>query len=98
MTSISYPIRVPKQIMELAEIRVKEEHVDKTTAIKQLLYSGAEKYAMQLYKDGRISLSMAARLLDKSTHDVLLLAEKHWIKTGATIKQQEASEKTAKKL
>ncbi|MBI2597705.1 MAG: hypothetical protein HYW50_00745 [Candidatus Diapherotrites archaeon] len=98
MSSVSYPLRIKKPIMELAELRAREENTDKTTAIKQLLYTGAEEYAMKLYEQGRISLSLTAKLLDKNVHEILYLAEKYGIKTGGTLEQQEISEKNAKKL
>lgn len=50
MSSITYPLRFKKPIMELAELRAREEHTDKTTAIRQLLYTGAEEYGIGLYK------------------------------------------------
>jgi hypothetical protein len=37
----SYPLRIPQNLIELANLRTKEEHVDKSTALRQLLYMGA---------------------------------------------------------
>lgn len=98
MSSISYPMRISEQLMTLAELRSREEHVDKTAALKQLLYIGAEDYVMQLYRAGRVSLSRAAQLLDRNVHDVMLLVEKHGVKAGATVQQQLSSEKTVARL
>lgn len=98
MSSVSYPLRIPEEVIALAELRTREEHVDKSTALRQLLYLGVERYVMKLYRDGRISLSRAAKMLGKSVHDVMLLAEREKAKTGATLEQQEKSERTAKTL
>ncbi len=98
MKSISYPLRVPERLMYLVGLRSKEEYVDKATALRQLIYMGAEDYVMELYEGGRISLGMAAELLDKNVHDIIRLARRRGIRVGATEEQQITSEKTAEKL
>ena len=98
MSSISYPLRVPETLMEVVELRTKEEYVDKATALRQLVYMGAEDYVMCLYKKGRISLSLAAKLLGKSVHDVLRLALEKGIKTEHRDEHHKASEKAVRKL
>ena len=47
MEAVSYPIRIPKNVIELANLRTKEEHVDKSTAIRQFLYMGARDYVFR---------------------------------------------------
>jgi len=98
MNASSYPLRIPKNILELALFRTKEEHIDKSTALRQLLYMGAQDYVLDLYKKGRISLSRAAELLDVSTFDILRLAQEKGIQIGATGTQQEKSRDTAAEL
>lgn len=95
MEAVSYPLRIPKNVIELANLRTTEEHVDKSTALRQRLYLGARDYVMELYQKGRISLSKAAELLDVSTFDVLRLAKEH---AGATEDQLRHSRKTAKSV
>lgn len=97
MEAISYPLRIPKKVIELANLRTKEEHVDKSTALRQLLYLGARDYVLELYQKGRVSLSKAAELLDVSTFDILRLAKEQEY-TGATGEQLKNSRKTAKSL
>ena len=91
----SYPLRIPRNLIELANLRTKEEHVDKSTALRQLLYMGAQDYVLELYSIGRISLSKAAELLDTSTLDVLRIAGERSLPNGATNTQQEKSRETA---
>jgi hypothetical protein len=98
MEAASYPLRIPKNILELALFRTKEEHIDKSTALRQLLYMGAQDYVLGLYKKGRISLSRAAELLEVSTFDVLRLAQEKGIQIGATGMQQEKSRDAAAEL
>ena len=98
MGTTSYPLRIPEEIMELARLRVKEDYVDQSTALRQLLYSGAEEYVLGLVKKGRISIGRAADLLKASVQDIYRIAEKHDVKLGATAEQQKKSEETLKKL
>ena len=49
MTSVSYPLRIPERLMEIVELRTKEEYVDKSTALRQLIYQGATDYILSLY-------------------------------------------------
>ncbi len=54
MEAASYPLRIPKNILELAHFRTKEEHIDKSTALRQLLYIGAQDYVLDMYKKAEI--------------------------------------------
>ncbi|MDO8428671.1 MAG: hypothetical protein Q7S92_05660 [Candidatus Diapherotrites archaeon] len=96
--TVSYPLRISEEIMQITEIRKREEHVDKTTALRQLLYKGVEDYVLELYASGRITLTRTAELLNKNVHEVLQLAGKKGVKTGANSEQQRQSAKTAEKL
>lgn len=98
MEAVSYPIRIPKNVIELASLRTKEEHVDKSTALRQFLYMGARDYVIEMYQKGRISLSRAAELMDTSTLEILRLAKELKIQAGATEEQQKRSRKTAASL
>jgi len=97
MEAVSYPLRIPKNLIELANLRTKEEHVDKSTALRQFLYLGARDYVMELYQKGRISLSKAAELLEVSTFDIIRMAKELGY-TGATEEQLKNSRMTAKSL
>lgn len=98
MEAVSYPLRIPKKVIELANLRTKEEHVDKSTALRQFLYTGAQDYVLELYRKGRISLSRAAELLDVSTFDVLRMAVERGIEVGAIEEHQKKSREAAKAL
>jgi len=54
-----YPLRVPENLMELAETKSRTESTDRATALRQLLYAGAEGYAMEFLAEGRISSGKA---------------------------------------
>ena len=98
MTTQSYPLRIPEGLVDLAKLRSSEEHVDQSTALRQLLHLGAEEYVLSLIEQGRISSGKAADLLGTTIHEIYRKAEKHGIHLGATQEQQIKSIQTAKKL
>jgi hypothetical protein len=90
-------LRIPKNVIDLANLRTKEEHVDRSTALRQFLYLGARDYVMELYQKGRISLGKAAELLDVSTFDIIRLLKEQGY-PEMTEKQLEKSRNTARSL
>ena len=98
MTTISYPLRIPEEIMALSKLRADQEHLDQATALRQFLYLGAEKYLLELVSTGRISIGKAAELLRTSIYNMHDAAKKHGISIGATAEQAKKSRETAKKV
>jgi hypothetical protein len=98
MGTVAYPLRVPQEILTLAKLRAKEEYIDQSTAMRQLLYKGAEEYVLNLIEAGRITIGKGAELLGLSIHDIHRIAEKHNIRLGATATQQRKSEETMRRL
>ncbi len=88
METVSYPLRVPQEILALAKLRAKEEYLDQSTALRQLLYLGAEEYVLSLVESGRISIGHASQLLNTSIQDMHRLAEKHGVRLGAKTREQ----------
>ena len=98
MGNVAYPLRIPEEIMTLAKLRAKEEYVDNSTALRQMLHVGAEEYLLGLVGKGRISVGKAAELLNMSIQDIHRLAQKHNVQLGATPEQQKESKETLKFL
>jgi hypothetical protein len=98
MATVAYPLRIPEEILRLAKLRAKEEYVDQSTAMRQLLYKGAEEYVLHLIEAGRVSIGQGAELLGLSIHDIHRIAEKNGIRLGAIASQQRKSEATMRKL
>ena len=80
MKTVSYPLRINKNIMGMVEIKAKEEYIDKSTALRKLLYKGIEEYLVELYKEGRLSIGKIAEILGKSIYDIQRLLLKHNVK------------------
>lgn len=98
MGTVAYPLRVPEEIIRLAKLRAKEEYVDQSTALRQLLYAGAEEYVLGLIEKGQVSIGRASEMLNTSVQDIHRMAEKRGIMLGANLQQIKASEKTLKTL
>lgn len=89
MKTMPYPLRLPKHLLALADLRAEEEQVDRSTALRQILYVGAEKYVLDLLTKGRISLSKAAELLQCSTLAVVQKAQERGVAISVTLEQYE---------
>jgi len=98
METTPYPLRIPIEIIHLAKLRAKDEYIDQTTALRQLLHLGAEEYLLTLIQKGRLSVSLGAEILKIPVQDIYRLAEKHGTHLGANPEQQLKSESTLKKL
>ena len=92
------PLRIEENIPKVAELRSKEEHTNRTTAIKQFLHSGVEEYLLELCSQGRISLGKIAEILHKNIYDLQESAKKKGIELGITAKEYKQSKKFAQEL
>jgi hypothetical protein len=78
-------LRVPENLMELAEAKSRSERTDRSTALRQFLYAGAEHYVVGLLDQGRISSGKVAELLDTTVHRVHELARERGLEIGASV-------------
>ena len=53
METVSYPLRIPQEILAVAKLRAKEEYLDQSTVMRQFLYLGAEEYLLHLVESDR---------------------------------------------
>ena len=97
MTQVQ-PLRIEESILQVAELRSKDEHTTKTTAIKQFLYSGAEEYLLKLCSQGRISIGKAAEILHKSIYDLQESARQKGMELGITAKEYHEHKKYVRQL
>ena len=86
------PLRIPETLLSLAALKARRDRVDKATALRQILYAGAEVYTLQLLSQGELSLSRAAELLDLNPWEVLEHAAARGIEVGGTLAQHHAGE------
>jgi predicted HTH domain antitoxin len=66
-------IRIPKDMMTAIELVEKEERIEESTAMRKLIRIGFESYIGNLYKQGKVTLREASRLLNLSQIDTMNL-------------------------
>ncbi|MDR4507592.1 MAG: UPF0175 family protein [Candidatus Brocadiaceae bacterium] len=66
-------IRVPKDMIDAIELVEKEEKIEESTAMRKLIRIGFETYIGNLYKQGKITLREASRLLNLSQIETINL-------------------------
>ena len=98
MSTKPYALRLPKGLLELAELKSKADRTDKATALRQLLYTGAEEYVLKLVSEGKLSIGRAAELLDLSVYELQRLARERGVELGAGVEQYERARRTAEEL
>ncbi|MCX5718528.1 MAG: hypothetical protein NT055_00945 [Nitrospirae bacterium] len=59
-------LRIPKDMIYAIELVEKEEKIEESTAMRKLMRIGFETYVGNLYRQGRVTLREAARLLNVS--------------------------------
>jgi predicted HTH domain antitoxin len=64
-------IRIPKEMLEAIGVVEREEKIEESTAMRKLIRMGFETYVGNLYKEGKITLRRAARLLHRNQIEVV---------------------------
>ncbi len=77
---------------------VRDGFADRATALRRLIYAGAEDYVVGLLAQQRISASRAAELLDTSVHRIHRLARERGAQTRSAVEDHERGLETARKL
>ena len=95
---ITKTIRLPEELSARICYRAKKEDVDESDAIRQLIKLGLKEYAVNLYRDRKMTLREASELADVSLREMLELLMEHGIKGNVTLKQQQKSLEYIKKL
>lgn len=79
---MSITIDVPKNIENILDLRSREEHIDRVSVLKQMLWDGVESYLVNQYSGGKISKGKLAELLNLDIYGVNDVLEKHHIKSN----------------
>lgn len=95
-------IRLPKEIEKAIEERTIEEKTDKSTAMKQFLIAGIREYkkqkAVELYRDGKISLSEATKIAETNIYEMIDLLIKAGIKSDYSLEDMKKEREILNKL
>lgn len=98
MASKPYPLRIPENLLSLVDSKAREDRTDRSTALRQLLYAGAEDYVIELLKRGRISASRAAELLDVSLYKVHELMRERGAESTSGLEEHDRGQEMASRL
>jgi len=77
-------IRIPEEILSALEVVRKEEKIEESSAMRKLISMGFESYVGNLYKNGRITLRAAAKMLRLSQAEAMDLFVDAGIKGNLT--------------
>ena len=83
--------RIEKDILKLVDETAKEEHLDRTRALKKLIIIGRKQYLikkyLQLYSEGKCSIDKAAELVGITVSEIMDEAAKAGIHSSETIEE-----------
>lgn len=86
--------RLEPEIMKMIEETAKEEKVDKSTALKELIQFGRqkllEKKAIELYREGKASVGKIAKMLSISYHEAMEFLAKAGVGSEETFAEYKA--------
>lgn len=65
------PLRLPKPILKRIEMIARRENLDRSGALRKIVYQGLERYVAECYQKGEISLREAAEWMDLPLRETL---------------------------
>jgi DNA-binding transcriptional ArsR family regulator len=86
--SIVRSLRIPEALLKAVRHVARREHLDESTATRQLIALGATEYAVRLYRDGKMTLREAAELADTTVREMIEILLDHGVKGNVTASQE----------
>ncbi|AFV22813.1 hypothetical protein Mpsy_0604 [Methanolobus psychrophilus R15] len=83
---MSITIDIPASIETILEKRAREQHLEKESILRQMLWDGAERYLVEEYSKGNVSKGKLAEMLEMDIYEVNELLEKYHIKSNLDLK------------
>lgn len=77
---MSITIDIPPSIENILEKRAREQHLEKESILRQMLWDGAERYLVEEYSKGNVSKGKLAEMLEMDIYEVNELLERYNIK------------------
>lgn len=88
MASVPKTVRLPEELFKIVEYRARKEKTDESMALRQLFTLGAEGYAVELFRDGKITLNEAAELAGVTLRQIVDLLQRHGVRENVRPDQQ----------
>jgi Uncharacterised protein family (UPF0175). len=95
---MSITIDIPPSIENILNKRAHEQHLDRESILKQMLWESAEHYLVEEYSRGRISKGKLAEMLDMNIYEVNDLLDRYQIKGNLDFETFLEGIKTAESL
>lgn len=81
-------LRIPERLLKAVRDVARREHLDESTATRQLIALGATEYAVRLYREGKVTLRDAAELADTTVRGMIDVLLDHGVKGNVTATQE----------
>ncbi len=80
-------LRIPETLLKTIRELARRERLDESTAIRKLIAMGATEYAVQLYRDGKVTLREAAAMAETTLREMIEILLEHGVKGNVTLDQ-----------
>ena len=81
-------LRIPESLLKTIRELARRERLDESTAIRKLIAMGATEYAVQLYREGKVTLREAAAMAETTVREMIEILLEHGVKGNVTLDQQ----------
>jgi len=81
-------LRIPEKLLKTVRYVARREHLDESTATRQLIGLGATEYAVRLYREGKVTLREGAELADTTVREMIDILLDHGVKGTVTASQE----------
>ena len=81
-------LRIPESQLKTIRELARREHLDESTSIRKLIAMGATEYAIQLYREGKVTLREAAVMADVTPREMIEILLEHGVKGNVTVDQE----------
>jgi len=85
MTAKPTALRIPEELLQLANFQSHEQRIDRASVLRQWMYQGAEVFALKMVSQRCLTIGRAAELLDKTHEDLYRITASNEIELGATL-------------
>jgi predicted HTH domain antitoxin len=80
-------LRIPESLLKTIRELARRERLDEAKAIRKLIEMGATEYAVQLYRDGKVTLRGAAAMAETTLREMIEILLEHGVKGNVTVGQ-----------
>ena len=88
MGSVSKTVRFPEKLLKAVEHKAEFGKINESSAIRHLLALGAEDYAIELFRAGKVTLNEAAELAGITLGEMIDSLQRHGVRGNVRMDQQ----------